>query len=306
MTQRGGTLLQSTAGGAPREGAWNAAARAIRRAGVQVGEPVALDELDAASALWQRVWSPDGEALVPTEMLRALTHAGNYLGVAHVDGHVAGALLGFFGAAGDGAAAGVDRMHSHILGVDPRDRGRGVGYALKLHQRAWALDRGVRVMNWTFDPLVRRNGHFNLVKLGAEGIEYLVDFYGPMPDAINGGDSTDRVLVAWDLAVAGGDRPAPDVDGWLQRGAVIALGTAADGRPLCCDVPADAPAVLCATPPDIVELRRSDPSGAQQWRLAVRETMRAALRRGMRLVDMARGGWYVLAGDDLGVHGAER
>jgi predicted GNAT superfamily acetyltransferase len=299
MTQRGGTLLPSTAVGPPREGAWPAATRAIRRAGVQVTAPLRLPDLEAASALWQRVWSPDGEPLVPTEMLRALTHAGNYLGVAHADGHVAGALLGFFGAEGEGAS--VDRLHSHILGVDARDRGRGVGYALKLHQRAWALDRGVQVMTWTFDPLVRRNGHFNLVKLGAEGVDYLVDFYGPMPDAINGGDSTDRILVSWNLLDTTCEAPPParDVDEWLQRGAVIALGTAADGRPLCCDVPADAPAVLCATPPDIVELRRSDAACAQQWRLAVRETMRAALRSGMRLVDMARGGWYVLAGDEL-------
>jgi predicted GNAT superfamily acetyltransferase len=190
-------------------------------------------------------------------------------------------------------------MHSHILGVDPAMHGRGVGFALKLHQRAWALQRGIERINWTYDPLVRRNGHFNLVKLGGCGVEYLVDFYGPMPDAINGGDHTDRVLIDWDLtatATAGDNAShAADLEAWLSRGAQIALGVDDAGGPKRGAVDASASAVLCATPPDIVELRRTDLAAAHRWRVAVRDTLVEAMSCDMQLVSMARGGWYVLS-----------
>ena len=78
-----------------------------------------------------------------------------------------------------------------------RGRARGpaprVGFALKVHQRAWALARGVPAIVWTFDPLVARNAWFNLAKLAALPAAYLEDFYGPMTDAINAGMASDRL-----------------------------------------------------------------------------------------------------------------
>jgi len=287
-------MLSSAATGAPLDAARAAAQRAADHAGVRIATPHRLSDLTLAADVWQRVWTPEGEPPVSGEMLRALTHAGNYLSVAVLDGAVVGALLGFFG--GNGR---VDHMHSHILGVDPQAHGHGVGFALKLHQRAWALERGIERMTWTYDPLVRRNGHFNLVKLGGRGVEYLVDFYGPMPDAINGGDHTDRILVEWDLvATALRDAlPAEDVADWTARGAVVALDADIDGRPLRCAVPDGADLLLCATPPDVVAMRAADAGGAQHWRVALREVLLAAVSRGLRLTSMARGGWYVLARD---------
>ena len=88
-------------------------------------------------------------------------------------------------------------LHSHITGILPGVRRTGLGRAMKLHQRAWAADHGLAWVTWTFDPLVRRNAWFNLDVLGAEVHEYLVDFYGPIDDAINAGDESDRLLVAW-------------------------------------------------------------------------------------------------------------
>ena len=44
-------------------------------------------------------------------------------------------------------------LHSHIAGVI-RGPWRNVGFALKLHQRAWALRRGIAEIAWTYDPLV--------------------------------------------------------------------------------------------------------------------------------------------------------
>ncbi len=60
-------------------------------------------------------------------------------------------------------------MHSHMLAALPGPAARGVGYALKLAQRAQALDQGIHLVRWTFDPLVARNAWLNLGKLGAIG-----------------------------------------------------------------------------------------------------------------------------------------
>lgn len=54
-------------------------------------------------------------------------------------------------------------------------------------------------MRWTFDPLIRRNAHVNLVKLGATVRAYHPDFYGELADVINGSDRTDRFEVGWRL-----------------------------------------------------------------------------------------------------------
>jgi len=292
MSALSASLRDPAAVAASLDAARAAAATAAEAAGIRVATPHRPEDLEAAAAVWRRVWDRDVDPPVSAEMLRALTHAGNYLSTAVAGDRVAGALLGFFG--GDG---GVELLHSHILGVDPGMDGRGVGYALKLHQRAWALQRGLRRITWTYDPLVRRNGHFNLVKLGARGEQYLVDFYGAMADAINGGDHTDRILVSWDL-----DSPPPpappllDAEEWRARGAAVALDVDAGERPLPADVDG-ADAVLCATPRDIVAMRRTDPERARAWRRALREAMLDAGERGLRPVSMARGGWYVLARD---------
>ena len=81
-------------------------------------------------------------------------------------------LLGFLGWH-DGL-----HLHSHMNAVDPAARGRGIGLALKLRQRALCLEHGVAEVRWTYDPLIRRNARMNLVRLGAEVIAFHPDFYG--------------------------------------------------------------------------------------------------------------------------------
>jgi len=171
------------------------AADAARAAGVAVRELAVLADLEAVYRLYDRIWRPDpSNPPVTTEMLRALSKAGNYVAGAYDGDELVGACVGFFSPPADEA------LHSHIAGVTAAALGRGVGYALKLHQRAWALARGAQTIAWTFDPLVRRNAYFNLAKLAATPAEYLPNFYGGMNDGINGDDETDRLLVHWPLA----------------------------------------------------------------------------------------------------------
>ena len=96
-----------------------------------------------------------------------------------------------------------------MLAALPDRRHAGVGFALKLAQRASCLDRDIHLVRWTFDPLVARNAHLNINKLGATCDRFHRDYYGQMPDAINAGDRSDRLVVRWRLDREPGAPRAP-------------------------------------------------------------------------------------------------
>ncbi|GAA1574058.1 hypothetical protein GCM10009789_29430 [Kribbella sancticallisti] len=264
---------------------------AAAAAGVRVRELTELSELDGVYRLYDSIWRPDPKnPPVTTELLRALTKAGNYVSGAYDGDELIGACVGFFAAPAEVA------MHSHVAGVSGAARGRNVGFALKLHQRAWALQRGVAAISWTFDPLIRRNAYFNVVKLAARPTEYLTNFYGDMRDGINAGDDTDRLLVRWQLddpaVAAAAARQPSGVDAGLLDGATVALNAGDDGLPLIGD--ASGRTVLVAVPADVEGLRRTDPAGAKAWRAALRDVLGGLLADGARVTGFDRNGWYVL------------
>ena len=90
-------------------------------------------------------------------------------------------------------------LHSHMLAVRPSHRNRRVGGQLKWEQRREALARGIRHMEWTFDPLEIKNAFLNIHRLGAVAHSYLVDFYGVSSSRLQGGLPTDRLLAEWEL-----------------------------------------------------------------------------------------------------------
>jgi predicted GNAT superfamily acetyltransferase len=265
-----------------------AATRAAAHAGVEIREFDAMSEFAAITELYSEIWRPTAGPLVGAELLRALSKAGNYVAGAYEGAKLVGACVGFFAAPADNA------LHSHIAGVSATVAGRHVGFALKLHQRAWALRHGVGVIEWTFDPLVARNAYFNIGKLGGRPVEYLPNFYGGMADGINGGDDTDRLLLHWDLAapevVAACAGTPRSVDRELT--AAFALGRASDGGPVAGSVGTGP--VLVAVPEDVERLRVSNPGQAKRWRAAVREVLGGLLADGARVTGFDRGGWYVL------------
>jgi predicted GNAT superfamily acetyltransferase len=277
---------------------------AAGKAGVRIAELTRLDEFQAACRLFGEVWQPDPASPPMTaELMRALTKAGSYAVGAYRDGVMVGGSVGFFGPPAEAA------LHSHITGV--HGAGHGVGFAIKLHQRAWALRRDVTEIAWTYDPLIRRNAYFNLVKLGARPTEYLPNFYGDMRDGLNSGGESDRVLVRWDLrspsvaaACAGAFSPA-SATAERARGAVTALSVAPDGKPAVAAAgpatlvpvgPATlVPVVLAAVPSDIEKLRVTDPACAGAWRVALRDVLASAMAAGARITGFDQAGWYVLA-----------
>ncbi|WP_207207237.1 hypothetical protein, partial [Agromyces binzhouensis] len=177
-----------------------------RRAGVVTRE-ARPDELAGALARFDATWGVG--RTVDLASLKAIAHAGNTVLVAVPSPTGADAAAGGPDATADpplGAALGFLgwegglHVHSHMNAVDPAARGRGIGVALKLRQRAICLDHGIDEVRWTYDPLIRRNARMNLVRLGAEVAAYRPDFYGELRDAISGGDRSDRFEVRWRLA----------------------------------------------------------------------------------------------------------
>ncbi|KGJ71953.1 hypothetical protein GY21_18715 [Cryobacterium roopkundense] len=260
---------------------------AARSAGVSVHDERELPGFASIEALFSLVWGlPPREPPIPAELLRSISHAGCNVTAAY-DSH--GTLTG---AAVAIVSPGDTSMYSLIAGVLPGTADRGVGFALKLHQRAWGLARGIPTMTWTFDPLVSRNARFNLTKLGAHAGEYEQDFYGPMHGAINANDDSDRLIAVWPLArqrsvdcsEARAEQPELPI---FPVESVRSLGP--DGDPAVID---DAGVWWCRVPEDIVRLRAQNPTLAAEWRRSIRSVFTELFAAGYVASGVTRSGWY--------------
>ena len=199
-----------------------------------ISELTDLEDLRTLARIFAEIWGRPGEPPVDPDVLMALVLSGNYVAGADVDGRLVGGLIGWLG----GPPSDHLHLHSHILGIAAGSQVRGLGFELKQHQRTWCLERGVKAVEWTFDPLVRRNAYFNLNKLGAEARSYLVNFYGEMADGINAGEESDRILIEWRLdspkaAAAAAGRPLePSADDLQHRQIDALLSIGAGGEPV--------------------------------------------------------------------------
>ncbi|MCB2413030.1 hypothetical protein LGT39_09270 [Demequina sp. TTPB684] len=258
--------------------AWADYDEAATAAGVEA-RVLAGSELERATEVWRAVWN---EPVMERHLLTALSHAGGYVAGAFVGERIVGATAGFFGPPAHAA------MHSHVAGVVPGLAGTGVGTAMKLHQRAWCLDRDVGTVTWTFDPLVARNAAFNVRRLGATLDEYLVDFYGAMTDGVNAGQGSDRILARWAL-----DAPLPPAPRDPQPApAILSVGEALE--PVVGPVPSGASAVSVVVPADIEAMRRDHLELAARWRMALREAMVERWAAGWRPTAVGRDGRYLM------------
>jgi predicted GNAT superfamily acetyltransferase len=267
----------------------------VSTGGAVIGQLHELADLQELGALLAAIWDRPDNAPINADLLKALAHSGNYVAGARAGGRLVGGLVGWLGKTGDDEI----HLHSHILGVVPDSQVSGVGFDLKQDQRRWCLDRGVRTVQWTTDPLVSRNAYFNLTKLGARASDYLVNFYGVMTDGLNAGEESDRLLVSWVLdspqARSAAERGAaePDLEGLVRDGAAPVLSVGPAGEP----VPGGASGarvLICQVPQDIVAMRHEAPAVARAWRLSLRRAMQDAIGAGYGVTGATRSGWYVL------------
>ena len=94
---------------------------------------------------------------------------------------------------------------------------------MKLAQREEALERGVRLVEWTFDPLAIKNAFLNIEKLGAVVRRYVLNQYGTTTSHLHGGLPTDRCVAEWHLdhprvmsLIEKGAFERPEVEGRIE------------------------------------------------------------------------------------------
>lgn len=153
----------------------------------------------------------------------------------HTGGQVLGAfdgnrLLGF-----TLALIGVRRdeifLHSHMTAVMPEFRDYGIGRRLKLFQREDALKHGIKLVEWTFDPLEAKNAHFNLMRLGAVARRWIPNCYGVTESPLHGSLPTDRLVAEWRL------------DSERVKSVVAGNPTSVSKRAMRIEFPADFPGI---------------------------------------------------------------
>ena len=222
-----------------------------------------IKEQSQARAVFDRTWSLEFGSEITPNLLKAMVHGGSYLSGAYIKENCIGAAFAF------PATTGELHLHSHMTAVLEEYRDQGIGYALKIDQWHWAKKRGYKEITWTFDPLVARNAKLNLIKLGVDISGYYSNFYGDMPDALNAGDESDRVMASWKVV---GDQP-------VVKSAII--------NPYKLDT-------LIKIPEDIVAIRSKDISENLKWRHKVREEFMQAFEKGGKVVGFSANNEYVV------------
>jgi predicted GNAT superfamily acetyltransferase len=162
--------------------------------GIRVRKCTALAEFQRCVELQREVWGEADLEVEPATMFVVASQTGGQVFGAFDGERLVGYTLALVG-----LRNGKPYLHSHMTGVSEAYRDRGVGRALKVFQRDEALGRGIRLIEWTFDPLEVRNAYFNLNRLGAICRQYLPNLYGVTTSPLHRGLATDRLVAEWHL-----------------------------------------------------------------------------------------------------------
>jgi predicted GNAT superfamily acetyltransferase len=228
---------------------------------IEIAALTTQEEFQQAVGLQQQIWGFVEIELLPVRLFVVANKIGG-----HSFGAFDGKRMVGFCLAIPGLKAGAKGyLHSHMLGVLPEYNDRGLGRALKLAQRADALERRIELIEWTFDPLELKNAYFNVEKLGAIIRRYVPNQYGITTSVLHGGLPTDRCTAEW----------------WIDRERVH---SAINGRPV------NRPAIEATieVPTAIAELRQSDPKQAREIQKAVGERFQKLFEMGLAVIGFER------------------
>lgn len=264
------------------------------------------EEMTAVEDLQRLVWPGPDIEIVPKDMLLAVVHNGGLAIGAFKEDELVGVSFGFpgFYSTPDGPRL---KHHSHLLAVHPDWRSRGIGFALKRAQWQMVRKQGIDRITWTYDPLLGRNAHLNITRLGAVCNTYLRSEYGEMRDGLNAGLPSDRFQVDWWLNTRRVERrlsrrSRPILNLAHYRAAEATLLEALPGHGPEPHPPADVHTLsgsllLVEIPSDFQALRAADLSLARDWRFYAREVFEQAFAAGYLVTDFVRDGnrsFYVL------------
>ncbi|MFT4113024.1 GNAT family N-acetyltransferase [Silvibacterium sp.] len=166
-----------------------------------------FEELDACVALQIETWGyADGDVIPRRSFTVAQAIGGQVIGAFDLSlsgkseaKTLVGFAMAFPGVHPGASGAPEPYLHSHMLAVHAAYRNDGVGRRLKLFQRTEALSRGIRQMEWTFDPLEIKNAFLNIHRLGAVVRRYIPNFYGVSSSRLQAGLPSDRLVAEWYL-----------------------------------------------------------------------------------------------------------
>ena len=154
------------------------------------------EEMSLVEELQRAVWPGSETDVVPAHVFITAVHNGGLVIGAFIEDELIGFVFGFPGL--DFTPDGPRPKHcSHMMGVKPGVRDSGIGFALKRAQWQMVRRQGVDHITWTYDPLLSRNAHLNIAKLGAVCNTYRQSEYGDMRDGLNVGLPSDRFQVDW-------------------------------------------------------------------------------------------------------------
>lgn len=266
------------------------------------------EDMNAVEELQRVVWPGSETDVVPAHMLITAIHNGGLVAGAYENDQLIGFVFGFPGI--EFIPDGPRPKHcSHMMGIDPKYRDSGVGFALKRAQWQMVRHQGLDHITWTYDPLLSRNAYLNITKLGAVCDTYRRSEYGDMRDGLNAGLPSDRFQVDWwintrrvERRLSKRPRRPLKLENFSKADLqpLYSLHFKAEGwsRPPEHFAPLEGKLALAEIPSDFGALKEADFSLARDWRFFTREVFETAFAAGYIATDFIyehRRGFYVLA-----------
>lgn len=233
-----------------------------------------LDDFRECVRLQEQVWGFEDLEILPTRVFVVADEIGGQIFGAFEQAGRESRMIGFLVAL-PGIRHGKPFFHSHMLGVLPEWRDRGVGRRLKMMQRDDALARGVGLVEWTFDPLEPKNAFFNIARLGAVVRRYVPNRYGITTSGLHAGLPTDRLAAEWWV---GSERVRAALEGRQPRVVV-------ERR---IEVPAD-----------IAEVKKRDRARALEIQARIRAEFQEAFAAGLAVAGFDPTGAYLLTSAEV-------
>ena len=261
--------------------------------------PIAsFDDANQLEALQLLVWPGSELDVVPAHFLLTIARNGGLVLGAFDRDHLVGFVVGFLGTDRESPnrpAMAQLKHHSHMLGVHPDYRDKGIGFNLKVAQREFVNRQGIRLITWTYDPLQSRNAYLNIHRLGTICRKYYREAYGEMRDQLNVGYPSDRFEVEWWITSSrvksriNDARQPLDLANFLGAGAVkinpAELGEGNILQPAERTFPIENSIILVEIPSDIGRIKEYSVELAKDWRLQTREMFEEAFSKGYMVTD---------------------
>ena len=245
----------------------------MEQTSIEIHQLTTLEEFSAVVRLQREIWGFQDVELLPRRLFVVASKiGGQLLGAFHGPKMVAFCLC-IPGLKPNGKSY----LHSHMLGVLPPYRNTGLGRKLKVKQREYALEQGIDLIEWTFDPLEVKNAFFNIQRLGAIVRRYVHNQYGTTSSHLHGGLPTDRLTAEW----------------WLQSTRAIAASSDAELQ-----LDKDQIEARISVPADIADIRLKDPGAAREIQSSIGEQFSKHFGRGLAVTGFEKNdteGAYLLS-----------